>query len=252
MLVIDNYSKDGTEAIVNEYDIPLIKKENNGTTQTPEWVKDVFALISTDYVLFISASEFIPMTMMEKFDEVAREKEFGMVDNVVVSYTCGENIPLWGGRFKLFDRRIQRFFNKEELDYDAIHIHAPFKIKDPKRCLKLKNSKLYNTIHLRDSDIYSLTTKHLNYSFVEARQIISANRNCSILRLLFLLMKEIVRALQVPIRQWHGVTMREVWARIFMHVTIYWMVWELKNNKTLKYSEYRNEKLWEALTNKSE
>lgn len=247
MLIIDNYSKDGTEAIVKEFDIPLIKKRNHGTTQTPEWVKEVFALVNTDYVLWLSASEFIPMTMMEKFDEIARQKQHGMVENVVVSYTCGENISIWGGRFKFIDRRIQRFFNREELDYDAVYIHAPFRIKDPGRCLKLENSELYNIVQLRDSDIYSLTTKHLNYSLVEARQIVLANKSYTMLHLFTLVMKEILRTIQVPIRQWHGVTIREIWARIFMHVTIFWMVWELKNNKTLKYSEDKNERIWNEL-----
>lgn len=251
ILVIDNYSKDQTEAIVKEYGLQLIKKNNHGATQTPEWVREVFALVSTDYVLWLSASEFIPMGAIEKFDEVARQKQYGMVENVVISYTCGENLPLWGGRFKFIDRRIQRFFNKHELDIDAVYMHAPFKVKDPARCLKLPSAECHNIIQLRDSDIRSLTTKHLNYSLVEAAQIVAANKRFTVLRLMLLIAKELVRIFQVPIRKWHGVTIREIWARIFMHITIYWMVWEIRNNKTLPYSESENSKVWDELVKKS-
>lgn len=248
LLVIDNYSNDKTEAIVGEYDLPLIKIKNNGATQTPEWVREVFGLVNTDYVLWLSASEFIPMGAFARFDEVARHKQYGMVENVVVSYTCGELIPLWGGRFGLFDRRIQRFVSKKELDIDAVYMHAPFKLKDPARCLKLPSADCFNIIHLRDSDTRSLMLKHLNYAAVEAEQIVATKKSFGIFRLLTLVSKEFIRLFLVPFRKWHGVTIREIWARIFMHMTIFWLVWEKRTGKGLAYSEVESGKAWDRLT----
>jgi len=251
LVVCDNFSRDRTREITENNGVQVIQKKNDGSAQTPEWTREVFSGIDSDYVLWLSSSEFIPMTMLEKFDEIAQSHEFGMVENVVISHTCGEEIPLWGGRFNLFNRRIQRFFNRHELNYDAVYMHAPFQIKDPARCKRMENSKLYNIIHLRDSDAYSLLFKHLSYSVVEARQIVENGKSFTFLRLILLLMKEGARLFLVPFRQWHGVAFREIWARIVMHTTIYCMVWELKNDKGIEYSKRRNSELWGKLMTES-
>jgi len=252
MIVVDNFSTDDTEKILRESGVSFIKLKNDGTTQTPEWTRNVSAMINTDYVLFGSASTFYPRKLMEKFDEVARSGEYGMVDNVIESYTCGEYIPIWRGLVTLSDRRHQIFFNRHEIDYDSIFIHRPYKIKDMGRVLTLPNSSEYNIIHLRDSDAYSLLTKCLSYSFVEANQIIAAGNDFSVFSLFVWSFKEMLRLVRLPFKQWHGVTFREIWARIFLHTMIFWMVWELKSNNTLEKSRCKSEMLWNNLIRESD
>src|SRR5574341_1011965 len=124
LIVVDNFSTDGTAAIIRNLGLEFVQYKNPGTSQTPECLKYYLSLVETDYVLFLSCSEFIPAALLRLFDEVATKKSHDIVSCVRDSYTCGELIPLWGGRFKWLDVRVERFINKHGIDPDKLVIHG--------------------------------------------------------------------------------------------------------------------------------
>ena len=247
VIVIDNYSTDGTMELARAYSVNIIQYKNNGTTQTREWMEAILPKIDAKHIVFLSASEFIPICTLQIFDEIAKNGQYGMVNNVIDSYTCGEKIPLWGGRIRGVNRRVQRFFAKDEIDLSTIIIHGAAGIKDMSRVFNVADDPRLNIIHIRDSDAYSLMAKHLDYARVEALEIMRSGRRFGSGTLMKLLAKECARFLQVPVRQWHAITVREIWARLVMHTMIFWQVWELRNSRTLSWSREQSEKLWNQL-----
>ncbi len=73
LIVVDNYSEDATVSILNNLGVKLIQYRNPGTAQTPECIKYFFSLVDTDYILFLSCSEFMPVPLLELFEEIAKE-----------------------------------------------------------------------------------------------------------------------------------------------------------------------------------
>jgi glycosyltransferase involved in cell wall biosynthesis len=247
IIVIDNNSTDNSASIAGEFGCRVISISNEGSAQTPEWFRHVFAQVDTTYVLLLSCSEFIPPKAMVEYNRVAQEKCYKMVTNVVISHTCGEDIQIWGGRFTNIVRRTERFFNRDELDYDAIFIHAPFRTRRGDDVLHLLSDKKYNIVHLRDSDIRGLTSKHLAYAMVEAEQIVTHNGRISVWRLLNLVVSDLIRFIRLPFKKKNLISTREIWARVMMHITIYFLVREQKEGKGIEYSREKSNELWSAL-----
>ena len=108
LVVVDNFSKDGTVGILDELGVKYVRYDNKGSVQTPECINYLISLAKTDYVLLLSCSEFFPPPLMAEFDRVAAERKFSLVSTVRRSYTCGELILLWGGRFGM-EARVESF-----------------------------------------------------------------------------------------------------------------------------------------------
>jgi glycosyltransferase involved in cell wall biosynthesis len=252
LIVIDNFSTDKTWKIVQELGVELVQYKNPGTIQTPEFFQFVATLFETDYYILLSCSEFIPLQLLDLFNKIAQEHKYDVVSCVRVSYTCGELIPLWGGRLKGTDARVERFYNKHALNLDKVVIHGHFIPMSNDRLLKLPRDKRYIVTHLRDSDAKSLIKKSLDYSFVEANHRFRNNTPLKIWKLMILFLKEILRFLQLPLSKWNMIALREIWARMIMHSIIYWIGWELRSGKDIAYSHKQNENLWQELvTNQS-
>ena len=247
IIVIDNYSSDRSAALAQECGCEVYQIANNGTGQTKEWMRQVLALSPTRYVLLLSCSEFIPPAAMWVFEEVARMGQYNMVTNVVVSYTCGADIQLWGGLFGHVERRIERFFNSKELDYNSIFIHAPFKTKRSNDVLQLPNDPRYNITHLRDSDIQGLTRKHLGYAVVEACHIFEAGGRLPLRQVLKRCIGDVIRYLHLTRRAKGLIASRELWARVMLHFMTYYLVREHWEGYDIDYSRQRSTQLWESL-----
>jgi glycosyltransferase involved in cell wall biosynthesis len=247
MIVVDNFSTDKTATIVKNLGVELVQYKNPGTAQTPECIKYFFSLVDTDYILFLSCSEFMPAPLLQLFEEVASQKSYDVVSCVRDSYTCGELIPLWGGRFKWIDARVDRFINKNGIDPDKIVIHGKNKPLNKERVLHLPRDKKYVIIHLRDADATSLIRKSLDYAAVEAEHRAKRGTPVTGFKLLYLLGREVVRFLHLPLTTWNRIALREIWARMIMHSITYWVGWEVKNQRTIKYSHQQNEQLWQKL-----
>ncbi|HYA86563.1 MAG TPA: hypothetical protein VEI57_05835, partial [Nitrospirota bacterium] len=247
MLVIDNFSTDKTRQIVQELGVELIQYKNPGTIQTPEWFRHVSTLFESDYFLLLSCSEFIPVSLLDIFNKTAFERTYDVVSCVRDSYTCGELIPLWGGRFKQIEARVERFFNKKGLDYHSIVIHGKFFPTHRDRLLQLPRTEKNVIAHLRDFDAPSLMKKITEYAVVEARHRAELGKSISCSSLLFLFLKEVIRFFQLPVSYWSRISLREVWARMVMHSVIYWVGWELRESRTIEYSQQKSEALWQNL-----
>lgn len=247
LLVIDNFSSDNTRSIVQELGVELIQYKNPGTIQIPEWFLHVTTLIDTDYFLLLSCSEFIPVALLDHFNEIATSRNYDVVSCVRDSYTCGELIPLWGGRFKHMEARIERFFNRNGLDYDGIAIHGNFLPTHKERLLQLPRDEQYVIAHLRDADAQYLIQKSVDYASVEAQYRAEKKTPITGIKLFLLFIKEILRFIHLPVSKWNRIALREVWARMVMHSVTYWIGWELRNNAGLDYSHKKSEDLWQKL-----
>jgi glycosyltransferase involved in cell wall biosynthesis len=247
ILVIDNFSSDNTRCIVQELGVKLVQYKNPGTIQIPEWFRHVTSLIDTDYFLLLSCSEFIPVPLLDLFNEIAISRNYDVVSCVRDSYTCGELIPLWGGRFKHMEARIERFFNRSGLDYDGIVIHGSFLPTHKERLLQLPRDEKYVIAHLRDADAQYLIKKSIDYALVEAQHRAKKTIPITGIKLFSLFIKEILRFFHLPVSQWNRIALREVWARMVMHSVTYWIGWELRNNTGLDYSHHKSEDLWQKL-----
>lgn len=247
LIVIDNFSTDKTRQIVEKLGIEVVSYKNPGTIQTPEFCRFVATLFETDYYALLSCSEFIPEQLLELFNNIAQQRTYDVVSCVRDSYTCGDFIPLWGGRFKGTDATIERFYNKHALNLDKVVIHGHFIPMSNDRLLKLPRDKRYIVIHLRDSDAKSLVKKSLDYAIVEAQHRIWKNTPITIMRLILLYLKEILRFLQLPLSKWNMIALREIWARMIMHSIIFWIGWELRSGKDIEYSYRQNDNLWQEL-----
>lgn len=247
LIVVDNYSDDGTTEILKQLSVSYVLHKNPGTQETPEDYRYFNNLSPSEYFLLLSCSEFIPGTLLEVFDEVAKKNAYDMATCVVDAYTSGELIPLWGGSYGVFDRRISRFFKKGSIAFDKVVIHGKTEVINGAKVLNLPREKSYTIIHLRDSDAFSLIKKHLEYANVEAHQMVNRRQKYPFFRLMFLFIKEIFRFLQCPPAKWKRIAVREIWARMVMHTITYWIVWELKSKNTISESRAGNENLWQKL-----
>lgn len=249
LVVVDNCSSDSTTEMLQQLSVNYVTHKNAGTPQTPEDFRYYDSLSKTEYFLLLSCSEFIPRMLLKLFNEIAEKKAYDMVTCVVDAYTCGELIPLWGGSYGFFNRRISRFFRKGSIAFDKVVIHGKTEVVNSERVLDLPREKKYTIIHLRDSDAFSLIKKHLEYANVEAHQMIDLDQKYPFFRLMFFFIKEIFRFLQCPPTKWKRITIREIWARMVMHTITYWIVWELKSNNNILESRAANERLWQKLIN---
>lgn len=244
MLVVDNFSADRTVALVRDAGVELVQYPNGGTSQTPEWVRHVTSLVETDYVVFLSASEFIPSALLAVFDEVARTGSADVVSCANREYTAGKAFPkFWS------DSGIQRLVNKRALDYDSIVIHGAFKPLHRERTLVLPREERFTIVHLRDADAASLMKKHADYAVVEARDRVRRGRRVDALFLFRSVFKEVRRFLAAPFSR-DRITLRESWARAVMHSIIYWVAWELRTDTGLEHSRRESGRLWERLVAK--
>ncbi len=247
LIVVDNFSTDSTLDIIKDLGAEFVQYKNPGTTETPECMKYFSSLTDTDYILFLSCSEFIPAALLELFEEVAAQKTYDIVSCVRDSYTCGEFIPLWGGRFRWTDARAERFVNKHGVDPDKVAIHAQFTRFNEVRTLRLPRDKQYTIIHLRDSDAKSLIHKVTDYASVEAQHRSQKGIPITGLKLILLYIKEILRFFHLPVSKWNRIALREIWVRMVMHSITYWVGWELRTGKNIEYSHKQNEALWHKL-----
>ncbi|WP_146180881.1 glycosyltransferase [Limnohabitans sp. 2KL-17] len=247
IIVIDNFSNDSTLTRAKERGCTVVQIANNGSLQSAEWVRQALIISPTQYVLVLSSSEFIPPATLKVCSEVARTKSHNMVSTSVVSYTCGSNIQLWDALIKPVGRRIERFYNRDELDFDSIFIHAPFKTKRGGDILYLPNDPQHTIVHLRDSDLKSLTHKHLNYAAVEANQIINGGLRFTLRSVFKRCLSDLIRYQRLDSSAKGLVASRELWARVMLHFSIYFLVREGQDGYGIDYSRKRSTQLWESL-----
>lgn len=250
VLVIDNFSDDKTVQLINQFRtdfVEVLQISNHGCAQTPEWYAEVISHLSTNYFVEAHCSELIPPDLFEFYNMTACTNTIHLISNPIITYTCGFEMPLWGGDLISRPRQVYRFFHKDALDIDRIKIHRPFFVKDGYKKIALTPSKRnYNIFHLRDSDWASLTKKHLGYAITEAKQRNLDHSRMTKIRLVVLILGEIAKLFKVLLtkRVSFFILLREVVSRVFMHVSIYMVGVELMYSKGLNYSFEQSSRLW--------
>jgi len=247
IIIIDNFSNDQTTNIAKQCGCEVYQIANNGSQQSEEWMRKALALSPTQYVIILSSSEFIPPATLKIYSDVASKKSHNLVSNCVISYTCGSYIPMWDTLFKSNKRRIERLFNRDELDLEHIFIHAPYTTKNGLGILYLPDSPEYNIVHLRDSDMKSLTNKHFNYAVVEANQIIKNGIALHLRSVLKRCIGDLIRYIRLNRSAKGLIAFRELWARIMLHFMIYFLVREGRDGYDIDYSRKRTTQLWNSL-----
>lgn len=243
IVVVDNFSSDRTFEIAQEHGVEAVRYRNQGTTQDPQWIRFASTLLRTDYVLFLACSEFLPVPLLEKLDEVARTRSADVVSCFRTSYTCGETLPqVWGPA-----PRVERFANLTAVDLDAVAIHGSFPGVRPERILTLAAEDRFRMTHLRDADAYSLITKHAAYARVEATHRLARGERLGARWLLSVLWPELISLVKVLLAGRSRVALREIWARIVMHTVTCWIGWELATGKGAAYSQAMSSELWAEL-----
>lgn len=247
MVVVDNFSTDRSAEIARSLGVEVVHHRNAGTCQTPEWFRHVASLFVKHHFALLSCSEFIPARLLEAFDDVARADSAGVVSCRRRSYTCGRLIPrLWD------ETDVERFFDKRELDYDAIVIHGSFTPLRLERVLRVPAGPETIIEHLRDFDATSLMTKATEYAVVEARDRIRKTRPLGIWWLATQWLTEIYRFIRIPPRHWSRLALREIWARMVMHSIIFWIGWEIGSGETIQHSRARSDALWKSLVDSAD
>ncbi len=247
IIVVDNFSTDDTVECAKMLGCEVVQVSNDGSIQTKEWTSKVFALSPTSYVALLSCSEYIPVVTLEKFEEVARTKSHNLVTNGLISYTCGANIQLWNQLFMQTERRTERFFNKNNLDYENIFIHSPYRTESGTDILILPYDNGYNIIHFRDSDVKSLTLKCFGYASVEAKQMVACGKRLSAFGLFKRIFGDLIRYIKLPRAAKGFIALRELWARVMMNITIYFLVREEVDSLGIEYSRNKSNELWTSL-----
>jgi len=243
ILVVDNCSRDGSGDIARGLGAEVVRHPNAGTIQTPEWFRHVAGLVGTDHFVLLSCSEFLPGALLQRYDEVARARSADVVSCARVSLTAGEELPAVHG-----ESRVERFFAKDGLDYGRIAIHRPFRPLRAERLLQLPWDARYRVVHLRDADAPSLMRKHTEYAAVEAAHLLRDGVAVGLRWLLRALLGEARRYLRVVARGGTRIARREVWARAVMHTITWWVAWELREGRTLAWSQERSDRVWSDLS----
>lgn len=243
IVVVDNFSTDRTFELAQEHGVEAVRYRNQGTTQDPAWARFASTLVETDYVLFLACSEFLPVPLLEKLDEVARTRAADVVSCFRTSYTCGETLPqVWGPA-----PRVERFANLHAVDLDAIAIHGSFPGIRPERILTVGADDSFRITHLRDADAYSLITKHAAYARVEAAHRLARGERVGARWLLSVLWPELVSFVKVMLAGRSRIALREIWARVMMHTITAWIAWEVATGKGAAYSQALSSDLWTEL-----
>lgn len=253
IIVIDNFSTDDTLAKAKQLECEVVQFKNNGTIQDKIIFRKILDLSPTKYVAMLSSSEFIPPHTLEVFYNVAKSSSHNIIRNVIKTYTCGEDSPIHHISLRKFGKRVnryvERFYNREALDYDSIFIHGPFKTKTNSDILTLPDDNKYNMIHVRDSDLMGLMHKSISYASVEAMQMKDFGLNPSIFKLSKLVLADIAKYIFLPSKSKNFIAAREVWVRLVMHVSIYIFLRELEENIGIEYSRKKSNDLWARLVN---
>ncbi len=171
VLVLDNFSTDETRQVVERAGVRCVTLRNpGGFVETPEVMDPLFELVSTDYLLLASVSEFVPLPLMRRYDAVADACSHDVVRVYRVSITAGLPIPIVGNP-RPWNRGFLRFFRKGSVSFIGNRVHDQGRIVvDAARVLNLVTDPEARFYQFRDYDASHAELAHCRYNDTLARQ----------------------------------------------------------------------------------
>lgn len=230
ILVIDNYSTDDTLLIASRYpNVDICQKQNNGTIETQEWHDWLICAHPSAYYLHLSCSERLSPKFLSKLTGFCAESIDLVYTNRIsltgiydTSYVYSNLLRAVLGLPAIHE--VCRFSSINAIKAAPITIHANF---GPARSHVNSASfldKELAIIHYRDPDLISTFNKHLAYAKHNSTFISHPN---------YYLIKWTIREIAFVIiaflyckLSW-GI-LRELFARIVMHIQIYLLAQEAK------------------------
>lgn len=231
ILVVDNFSTDGTKDLVEKAGYRCVSIKNTGFIETPGVMDLVEAAIDTEYLLIASVSEFIPLALLRKYAEVANQESYDIVRAYRVSVTAGEPVPISGRPTRRFPGEL-RFFRKGTVDYRNNQVHDRGRVVcSPERVLKLVTEASCHFYQFRDYDCSRTDIKVCGYNDVLAKQAFDAGVRFSWFWMIVKSSKQFLDS-YVRFGSWRYGMLGFIhsFIRWYMEIGIWFRIWEWQND----------------------
>ena len=170
IMVVDNFSTDSTKEIVESVGIRCISVKNPNFIETDEVMTPVLNAIDTDYILIASVSEYVPLTLLRKYAEVANAGDYDVVRAFRVSITAGQPVPISGVGHEKNAGEL-RFFCKGSVSYVGNQVHGRGSIlASDDRVLNVVTDRNFHFYQFRDYDCSHTENVLCRYDDVLAKQ----------------------------------------------------------------------------------
>jgi glycosyltransferase involved in cell wall biosynthesis len=218
VVVVDNFSSDGTVEVAAAHGAQILMKRNDGTVQTPEWNKWLRSKLGDVPIIGLSCSEFIPERTIHEIQNQLLDSLVAVVRVEAHTYTDGILLPLWGNK----KRYIERGLHLGRLDMDSIRIHKPFEpLKNTKFCTVTLPAQHY-VEHLRLTQFAAELIKVTNYARVEAAQFKQDGKLRPGTRCVKSMLREFFNLCKIKNIIFLKTTIPQIFLRIIMHIVIYY------------------------------
>jgi glycosyltransferase involved in cell wall biosynthesis len=233
VLVIDNYSKDGTLEICRIHGVRYISLDNEGFVERPEIMSTVWDNIDTDYMLRALCGEYFPDELLDLYAKVANEGTYDVIYTARASITAGKHLYVWGNAKKsIKGLESPRFSKRDSIDYEGNIIHQEGKVVCEKDRI-LRGSK---DVHLmfyqfRDYDSSWTEVKHGTYNDVNAMLLYNAGEKYSFTKMLSISLKSVLidYFYHGTYRQGH-LGFMHAYYRFHLFMSLYLRLWDIENN----------------------
>lgn len=231
IIVIDNFSTDGTYDSVISAGYSCKKIKNPGFIETKDVMDKIEAAIDTDYLLIASVSEFIPLSLLQRYATVANNNTHDVVRAYRVSITAGQPIPISGQPRKNFPGEL-RFYKKGAVDYSGNQVHDRGRmVCAPDKVLNLVTEESCHFYQFRDYDCARTERTHANYNDVLAKQKYDAGTRFSWLKMIIHSNKQFLNS-YIRFGSWRFgmLGFLHSFYRWHMEIGIWLRIWEWENN----------------------
>lgn len=231
IIVIDNFSTDGTYDKVISAGYACKKIKNPGFIETKDVMDKIEDAIDTDYLLIASVSEFIPLSLLQRYATVANNNTHDVVRAYRVSITAGQPIPISGQPRTKFPGEL-RFYKKGAVDYSGNQVHDRGRmVCAPQRVLNLVTDESCHFYQFRDYDCARTERTHANYNDVLAKQKYDAGTRFSWLKMIAHSSKQFLNS-YVRFGSWRFgmLGFLHSFYRWHMEIGIWLRIWEWENN----------------------
>lgn len=234
IVVVDNCSTDQTVRLAQEAGCRTITVQNPGFIETPEVMNKVLAACDTDYVLIALVGEYVPISLLRLYADVANEARYEIVRTYRVSITAGRAIRI-SGRPSIGDPGQLRFFRKGSISYDGNPVHGTgIPMVAENRILSLVPQEEYHFFQFRDYDCARTEEVMCRYDDILAEQRFMAGDR---FRLTFAVWRACVAFINCYFRfgayKFGVLGLLHSYYRFHMEFSVWLRVWEHQNGFTL-------------------